>query len=48
MGVKEYTFCGEHWVIYESVESLYCTPKINAMLYVKWNLNKNILKKEKK
>ena len=42
MGVKEGT-C-EHQVLYESVESLYCTLDTNITLYVNWNLNKNLRK----
>ena len=29
-----YTHCGEHWVMYRIVESLYCTPETNTTLYV--------------
>ena len=33
MGIKECTYCGEPWVMYGSVKSLYCTPetKINTV-----------------
>ena len=31
MGIKEGT-CDEHRVLYESVESLYCTPETNITL----------------
>ena len=28
-------YCGDtHWVLYGSVESLYCTPETSIMLYV--------------
>ena len=33
MEIKEGT-CDEHWVLYGSVESLYCTPGTNITLYV--------------
>ena len=33
MGIKEFT-CDEHWVLYGSGESVYCTPEINITLYV--------------
>ena len=33
MGIKEGT-CVEHWVLYGSVESLYCTPETNVTLHV--------------
>ena len=32
MGMKEGTCPHEQWVIYGSVESLYCTPKTNITL----------------
>ena len=31
MGIKKYTCCDEHEVMYGSVESLYCTPETNIM-----------------
>ena len=34
--------------MYETVESLYCTPETTITLYVNWNLNKNFKKKKKK
>ena len=34
MGIKEPTCCDEHWVMYGSVESLYCTPETNITLHV--------------
>ena len=34
IGVKEST-CDEHWELYGSVESLYCTPETNITLYIK-------------
>ena len=43
MGIKECN-CDEHWVLYESVESLYCTLETNIALFANWNLNKNFLK----
>ena len=33
-GDQEYSYCDMHWVIYRSVESLYCTPEINITLHV--------------
>ena len=35
MGMKGYT-CDEHWVLYGSAESLYCTPETNITLYVNY------------
>ena len=35
MGIKE-CMHDEHWVIYEIVESLYCTPETNIILYVNY------------
>ena len=32
--IKEGTYPDEHRVLYESVESLYCTSKANTTLYV--------------
>ena len=32
--VKEHTCHNEHWVMYESVESLYCRSETNIRLYV--------------
>ena len=40
MGTKKGTCLDEHLVIPGSVESLYCTPKMNFKLYVNWNLSK--------
>ena len=34
MGIKECTCCDEHWVLYGTVESLYCTFETNITLYV--------------
>ena len=34
MGIKECTCRDEHWVLYGSVESLYCTPETDITLYV--------------
>ena len=36
MGVKEYTYRDEHWVMYGIVESLHCTPETNVTLYVNY------------
>jgi len=33
MGIKKCT-CDEHEVLHGSVESLYCTPETNIILYV--------------
>ena len=48
MGIKEYTCCNEHWVIYRIVESLYCILETNTTLYGNWNLNKNFKNDTKK
>ena len=48
MGIKEYTCCNEHWVIYRIVESLYCILETNTTLYANWNLNKNFKNDTKK
>ena len=42
-GIKECTY-QEHWVLYRSIESLYCTPETNITPYVNWNLNTNLKK----
>ena len=34
MGTKEVTCCDEHWVLYESDESLNSIPETNIVLYV--------------
>jgi len=34
MGIKEGTWCDEHWVLYVSDESLNSTPETNIILYV--------------
>ena len=34
MGIKEYIYHDEHWVMYKIAESLYCTPKTNIILHV--------------
>ena len=34
-GNWECTCCDEHWVIYGSAESLYCTPESNIILTLK-------------
>ena len=44
MGIKECT-CDEHLVLYQSIESAYCTPETDITLHVNWNLNKNLKKK---
>ena len=36
MGIKEDTCCDEHWVIYGTVKSLYCTPETNVILYISY------------
>lgn len=36
MGIKEATCPDEHWVLYRSVESPYCTPETNMKLYVNY------------
>ena len=45
-GDGDYTYCGEHGVMYRIVESLYCTPETNIMLFVKYTstFKKNPLK----
>ena len=43
-GIKEYTYCDEDWVMYEIVESLYCTLETNITLYVNYTVIK--IKKE--
>lgn len=45
--LKEYTY--EHWVVYRTGESLYCTPENNIMLYVNSSeiKIKNVIQKEK-
>ena len=41
IGIKEGN-CDEYQVLYESVESLNCTPETNITLYINyWNLNEN-------
>lgn len=35
-GDEEHTFHDEHGVVYRTVESLYCTPKIKIILYVNY------------
>ena len=37
------TYCGGHFAIYTSIESLCCTPEANIMLY----LNYTSIKKKK-
>ena len=44
IGIKEDS-CDEHWMLYVGDESLNCTPEPNVMLYVNWNFNKNLKKK---
>ena len=45
MGIKECTYGDEHWVVYVSVQSQYCTAEIDITLYVtNRNLNKNVKK----
>lgn len=41
-----YTYCGEHRVIYRTVESLHCTLKINAPLYVNYTSIEKTIKKK--
>ena len=36
-GNEEYTYHNEHWVMYGTVESLYCTGETNITLYVNYN-----------
>ena len=36
MGIKEYSYHGEHWAMYKIVKSLYCTPENNITLYVNY------------
>lgn len=36
MGIKEGTCHDEHRVMYETVESLYCTPETKITLYVNY------------
>jgi len=33
-GIKEGTFCDDHWVLYLSDESLNSTPEANIALYI--------------
>ena len=40
MGIKEGTCGDEHWVMYESVEPLHCTPETNIVLYVNYTESK--------
>ena len=35
-GIREGTCCDEHRMLYESGESLYCTPESNITLCVKY------------
>ena len=46
MGIKESTCRDEHWVMYASVESLYCPPETNITLCV--NYRYKILRKKEK
>ena len=39
-----WTYCGDHFIMYKNIKSLYCTPETNIILYVKYNLIKNKLK----
>lgn len=32
----DYTYCGEHCIMYRIVESLCCTPEMNITLYVNY------------
>ena len=48
MAIKEYTCLDEHWVLYGSVESLYCTPETNVnntVCYLELKLNFFLKKK---
>ena len=44
MGTKDGT-CDEHWVLYEIFELLCYALETNIILYVNWNLNKNLKKR---
>ena len=43
----EYTYLDEHWIIYGTVESLYCTPETNIMLYFNYTGIKDLRKQKK-
>lgn len=45
MGMKEYTDHDEQWVMYKTVEPLYCTPKTSVTPYINYT---GILKLNKK
>lgn len=45
MGIKEGTYF-EHWVLYASAESLYCTTKPSIILYDSWHNDKTLPKKK--
>ena len=34
------TYCGDHFARYTNIESLYCAPETNIMLYVSYTLIK--------
>ena len=40
-GIKEYTGCDEHGVMYGSAKLLYFIPETNITLLTNWNLNEN-------
>ena len=35
-----WTYCGDHFAMYTNIESLYCTPETNIMLYVNYTSTK--------
>ena len=47
MGIKECTCGDEHRVSYASVESLYCTPKMNTTLKRKRNGVKSVRRRKR-
>ena len=47
MGIREYIFHDEHWVVNRIPESLYCIPEMNTTLYVNYTRIKKLNKKDR-
>ena len=48
IGIKEYTGHDKHWVMYETVETLYCIPETKITPYINYTGMWNKIKRNKK
>ena len=39
-------YCGDHFIIYNNIKSLGCTPETHRILYVNYTSVKNFLKRK--